>query len=236
MIPVSDRRISESEQPALLPPDWDRIAGTQVWLRGGAMLATCLALLWIASNWPPLALVAWVVSALFLMRAVLFLVQVISSGVLLVSHPRTAAYAPASSHDNALTDAFVLRAARLIDDGFRRERDWLDGHGWLGFRLFLAGMARAMGREASQMIQKEYCARLLAHIGDRPSVAARFTGAWAEMDRNPANRRMIDCGARAWDLSDPNQFPVAIAWWTGRANRAVTSVAADLGQSQAENR
>jgi hypothetical protein len=114
-------------------------------------------------------------------------------------------------------DVLVRQGIGLVDEGFRRVRDGLDAFGWLGFRLFLAGMAKAMAPAGPEERQRDFLRILLERIGDSPEAIETFVARGYAMYENDRNARMAEAGATAWDGNDPGAFERAIAWWNNPA-------------------
>jgi len=157
-----------------------------------------------------------------------FLARVVRSGLLHVDVPGRGAARPAAAGaprrrdppPDPQEDVLVRRGTGLVEEGFRRVRDRLDAFGWLGFRLFLAGMARGMAPAGPADRQRRYLRRLLDRIGDGPAEAEDFAARWELMGRPPRNREMMEHGERAWDAMDPQAFSRAMEWWTSPADEA----------------
>ena len=122
-------------------------------------------------------------------------------------------------------DMLVRQGIGLVDEGFRRVRDGLDAFGWLGFRLFLAGMAKAMAPAGPEERQRDFLRILLERIGDSPEAIETFVARGYAMFENERNGRMAEAGATAWDGNDPDAFERAIAWWNDPAASDVASAA-----------
>jgi hypothetical protein len=162
----------------------------------------------------------------------LFLARVVRSGLLHVDVPgrRAPRSAPAGAGaaearrreppPDPNEEALLRRGIGLVEEGFRRVRDRLDAFGWLGFRLFLAGLARGMAPAGPADRQRRYLRRLLDRIGDGPGQAEDFVARWDVMGQPPRNREMIEHGARAWESMDPQAFARAMEWWTSPADEA----------------
>jgi hypothetical protein len=111
------------------------------------------------------------------------------------------------------SDVLVRQAIGLVDESFRRVRDGLDDFGWLGFRLFLAGMTKAMAPAGPEARQRELLQILLERIGDTKGDAELFVARGYAMFENDRNARMAEAGATAWEGNDATAFERAIEWW-----------------------
>jgi hypothetical protein len=223
-------------------PDGPRLATGGEWLAGaGLVFLGGAALVALDRVEPPTeawatALDAARLGVLLALIGVLglFLARVVRSGLLHVEVPgRRAARAAMGAGGAAEAaarrrepppdpneEALVRRGAGLVEEGFRRVRDRLDAFGWLGFRLFLAGLARGMAPAGPADRQRRYLRRLLDRIGDGPAQAEDFVARWDLMGQPPRNREMIEHGARAWESMDPQAFARAMEWWTSPADEA----------------
>ncbi|HZH28365.1 MAG TPA: hypothetical protein VEY95_14420 [Azospirillaceae bacterium] len=114
---------------------------------------------------------------------------------------------------DANEDVLIRRAIALVETGFRRIRDEMDGFGWFGFRLFMAGIARGMAPAGPPSRQQRYLWRLLERIGDAPAQIQEFLARRNAALRVPRNAQMADAGQRAWENGDPDALARAMDRW-----------------------
>lgn len=159
--------------------------------------------------------------------------------VMTTPRPRPSAQRPAaapSADDVDDPDVLLRRALALVDEGFRRVKDGLDAFGWIGFRLFLAGMARAMAPDGPEERQQTFLRVLLERIGDTPEQIEMFVARGDAMFENDRNARMADAGGTAWMGGDVGAFERAVAWWNDPGGNAAPdgSVASGAPDAPAE--